>query len=63
MRWRAALLMASPTFAVGEAPSLLSAWFAVIQNRPKDTATMIAAPIQGPSWCRILRIMRFSLTS
>jgi len=53
MRWRAALLMASPTFAVGEALSI----------RPTDTATMIAVPIKGPSWCRILRIMRFSLTS
>jgi hypothetical protein len=56
MRWRAALLMASPTVDVGEAPSLLSAWFTAIQNRPVASAMMIAAPTHGQSRCRILNL-------
>ena len=56
MRWRAALLMASSTADVGEAPSLLSAWFTAIQSRPVASAMMIAAPTHGQSRCRILNL-------
>ena len=48
--------MASPTVDVGEAPSLLSAWFTAIQNRPVASAMMIAASTHGPSRCRILTL-------
>ena len=48
--------MASPTVDVGEAPSLLSAWFTAIQNRPVASATMIAAPTHDQSRCRILNL-------
>ena len=56
MRWRAALLMASPTADAGEAPPLLSAWFTATQSRPVASATMIAVPTHGPSRCRILTL-------
>src|SRR5712692_2895216 len=36
LRWRVALLMASPSAAAGDAPLALSADFTAIQNRPPD---------------------------
>ena len=71
MRWRAALLMASPSAAAGEAPPALSACFTAIQNRPPASAMMIAAPTTAQdavgsstsrSWSTLLPLVRLSRT-
>jgi hypothetical protein len=54
MRWRAALLMASPTAVPGEASSALWGSLAAIQSMPPAITTISTAPIHCPSRSRIL---------